>query len=58
MGVGRNFSRGLAISMLFVRTKFEIDGTGTNEGIEKKIRSPKSVNILMCFKFSDSFIAS
>jgi len=44
MSVHRNFS--------WEGEKFQIDGTGTNEGAENKNRTAKSVNILLCFKFS------
>ena len=32
--------------------KFETHGTGSNESAESQWRTAKSVNILICFKFS------
>jgi len=48
MSVHRKFFRE---EKYFRGSKFEIDGTGTNEGAENKNRTAKSVNILICFKF-------
>jgi len=45
MGVRRNFFWGRKI---FLREKFEIDGTGTIEGAENK--TAKGVYILICFR--------
>jgi len=42
-------------STYFGGGKFEIDGTGTNEGAENKNGTVKSVNILIYLKFLRSF---
>ena len=49
----RNFFRGEQNTLR--GTKFEIHGTGTNEGPENRNRTAKCVNILLYFKFLRSF---
>jgi len=37
-------------------TKFETDGTGTNEGAVNSNRTAKSANILLCFKICKTIL--